>query len=705
MRRTFLLCAVLALLAGAARAADDLLGDISAGDAALEERVRLVAAHSLIRDPAALHEDVAALEAEDARRRDAERPPTGLTDDARYLAAALAPDRDSRRRALEGVLDAHPDPVVQRVAEHRLEHEDAAWAERLLADDRHNRRAALVNDAVRPLGVLSGAAVLAAVNPFILAGGAVDSVVTTAVNLWNYNRLSTPEREALARYQSVLERSPRTSDAPDIVRAVRELGEKRARAQCDDAIRLAEKALEHDDLDHAAYYLREAEHLNGCADEAEEPAEELKEALAERAKREDAGRWSVDEPPRPESDAEARDYEALLVATALGDPGRMADAATRFREAHEDSAFTDSAGYALAAAHDLAGRHDEARETLDDLDDDSSAGRAAAALLASPDFNRLDAIRSAERRHARDTVRYVLMGGGPDGRTALYGAVQLGAAGVKAAESLGIFNVIGVATRAWQVWRKDPISNQEIIDRGETFLAREPGSPEASDVHERLADAYERAGDHGRALMHYRASSDPSPKRIAKLQEKVAEELLAQARRTNDDPVLLEGIVRHFGETEAADTAREKLKTRRETVELSLTREVLDAHPELLGPDALDLEPRLLDGQRLNGELADAGVTLMPGALRLTLQNETEDGERTETRPLAPEAMARARAASEEALYVSRLTASNADPEMGRWERYIPIFLQGSLDKDGGVYVYPGVKMRRYRSDDSRLYE
>ena len=107
----------------------------------------------------------------------------------------------------------------------------------------------------------------------------------------------------------------------------------------------------------------------------------------------------------------------------------------------------------------------------------------------------------------------------------------------------------------------------------------------------------------------------------------------------------------------------------------------------------------------MNGELADAGVTLMPGALRLTLQNETESGERTETRPLTPEAMARARAASQEALYVSHLTASNKDPEMGRWERYIPIFLQGSLDKDGGVYVYPGVKMRRYQSEDSRLYE
>src|SRR5207249_4904564 len=108
--------------------------------------------------------------------------------------------------------------------------DDAEAADRLLADDRHNRRAAVVNDAVRPLGIFSGAAVLAALNPFLLAGSAIDSVVTTAVNLWQYNRLSTPEREALARYGTLLEREPHTRDAPEISRAIRRLGAKRAAA-------------------------------------------------------------------------------------------------------------------------------------------------------------------------------------------------------------------------------------------------------------------------------------------------------------------------------------------------------------------------------------------------------------------------------------------------------------------------------------------
>src|SRR5207244_12688796 len=57
-------------------------------------------------------------------------------------------------------------------------------------------------------------------------------------------------------------------------------------------------------------------------------------------------------------------------------------------------------------------------------------------------------------------------------------------------------------------------------------------SPQAADVHARLADAYERAGNYGRALMHYRATPNPSPKRIAALEDKLADRMLEDAGRT-----------------------------------------------------------------------------------------------------------------------------------------------------------------------------
>ena len=696
--------AFLALPRGAR--ADDILADAVEADAAIEDRVRLVLVHRLSADADALAADVADLEARDGQRRDDGLPRTGLTDDVRYLAAGLASARDARREALHDLLKARPDPMIRRLAEHRLDADDAETADRLLKDDRHNRRAAVLNDAVRPLGIFSGGVFLAALNPFLLAGSAADSLITTAVNLWHYDRLSSPEREALTRYRDLLEREPVTRDAPEIAHAIRRLGSKRAATLCDDTLGLAKKALDDDDLDHAALFARSADRIDGCSGDAAPTIEKVTVARARRAAREEAGRWPVDDALRAGSPDERRDYDALLVATAAGEPGPIIEAASRFRERHDDSPFAPSARYAIAVARDLAGHRDESRESLVELarDGDSSAGRHAAALLASADYSRLDAIAEAERRHSRDTARYVLLGGRMDGRTALYTATQFGAEGIRAAQSFGIFNVIGVLTRGWQAWRRDPVSNQAIIDRGEEFLAREPHSRDVPGVHARLADAYERAGVYDRALMHYQVSPDPKPKRIEKLEGKLADMLLERAERDGGDPIVLAGIVRHFGTTAAADKARKRLRARPADGELVLPRDVLVAYPSLLSPDALDIDPRLLDGDRANGELADGGVALTPGQMRLTLHDTGPSGERIETRSLSPDVSARTRAAAQEALYARILTAERRDPDAGRFERYIPFYLQGSVD-DGGLYVYPGVKMRRYRTEDPKLYE
>src|SRR5207245_4148224 len=111
-------------------------------------------------------------------------------------------------------------------------------------------------------------------------------------------------------------------------------------------------------------------------------------------------------------------------------------------------ASAPSALYAVAVARDRAGPRDAGRAALAELAGDrgSSAGRHAAAVLGSADYSALDAIREAERHHARDTARYVLLGGRVDGRNALHTASQFGAQGAQAAESFGMFNLLGVLT-------------------------------------------------------------------------------------------------------------------------------------------------------------------------------------------------------------------------------------------------------------------
>src|SRR2546430_13599622 len=123
-----------------------------------------------------------------------------------------------------------------------------------------------------------------------------------------------------------------------------------------------------------------------------------------------------------------------------------------------------------------------------------------------------------------------------DARNALYPASQFGAQGAQAAESFGIFNVIGLLTRAWQAWRHDPVSNQAIIDRREAFLARAPHAPDAPAAYARLPDAYARAGNYQRALLHYRATPDPDPKRIERLAGEAADDLLLEPQRGSGNP-------------------------------------------------------------------------------------------------------------------------------------------------------------------------
>jgi len=695
-----LLCGV--LLATPARA-DDLLAEAAHTEASTEALVHGVLAAALAGDRGATVDALAAVERLDEAREDAGLRRSGLRDDLRCLAAALEPSPTARREALEAVLDDDPDPEAERQARHRLEGEDGTRAARLLADDAHNRRANLVNDALRPFGVFTGAALLAAVNPILLAGSAVDSVATTAANLWSWNALSAPEREALVRYRAHLLREPQASDLPAAARALRRLGEKRARALCKGAIEAGDAAVDDGDLDRAAFWLRHAQTLEGCADEARKPLEQLARATAAVGAAEEAGRWPVTEPRGAADDGEAHAHAELARALAGGDADAILTAAQGLLGGHPDSDLAPGARLAVAVARERAGHPEDARRALEDAaDDDGSPGRLAAAMLDDPRYAPLDGLAAAERAHTADVVRYVVLGGA-SGRTAIYGAAQLGAQGAQAAQSLGIFNVIGMATRGWRAWRNDPASNETIIERGEALLAREPDAAEAPQVHERLATAYARAGNYERAIMHVRAMPAPDGDRLAALEAKLAAKLVEDVQGSPAERLLLAAIARHFPATDAAGEAEERLAALPAGGEIRLDRAMLAAHPGLLGPGALDLEPPLLDGDRHNGELAERGLALLPGALRLALVDTGESGEREETRPLSAEQAARALAAVEDAFYARLLTREDREPETGRYERWIPVFLSGSVGEDG-VSVTPGIKLRRYRSEDPTLY-
>jgi len=700
MGRVLLLC--IALVARPALA-DDLLGEAARAEAANEALVHRALVAALLRDRAALADAMATVATIDEARAGAGLCKSGIRDNLARLAAALEPSPIARREALRAAMRDGLDAEAARHARHALASEDGARAALLLANDAHNRRATLINDAIRPFGVFTGGALLAAVNPILLAGSAVDSLATTATNLWRWNTLTTPQREALARYRTHLQREPRAPDAPEASRTLRRLSARRNRALCREALAAGDTAREQGNLPQAAFWYAEAQATEGCADNAAERSRRLATARAAHLDTEEAARWPARIPRYPADPLENAAYASVARAAASGMPDEMLAASRSFLAAYPESTLAAGTRLVMAAALHRRQEDPAARRVLAEAsNDDGTPGRLATAMLDELGRPPLAEVAAAERAHTMEVARYVLLGS-TDSRSALYGAVQVGAQGAQALQSLGIVNLVGIVTRTWKAWRNDPASNAEIIERGEAQLARDSTSAHAAELHERLARAYERAGNYERALMHVRALPAPDGAWLVRLEERLAAQLLEHARSSPAERLLLDQIERHFPGTDAAAEAQRRLAILPAPDEVPVDRATLEASPALTGPQTLDLEPALLDGDRQNGELAERGLVVGPDGLRLTLLGEKGQPEREATRPLDLEQRRRFLAALAETLYARRLTRPDA-PEHGRFERWLPLYIRGSIG-ESGVTVTPALKLRRYESEDRALYQ
>src|SRR4030095_140120 len=192
-------------------------------------------------------------------------------DEARLLQIANLRTAAARRSQVDDLI-SHSSGDLQRLARGLAASDETARTSRLLADDQHDRRATLVNDAIRPFGL--GSNLLAVVNPVLLAGSALDAVIATTRNVLHYDRLSTRERDALASYRASVARNAGSERSPELARTTQHLSAKRRAALCKDELREAKKALEEHALARAATRLRAASALDGC------DTDELDERLA-----------------------------------------------------------------------------------------------------------------------------------------------------------------------------------------------------------------------------------------------------------------------------------------------------------------------------------------------------------------------------------------------------------------------------------------
>jgi hypothetical protein len=635
----------------------------------------------------------------DRDRRKHGEAPTGLADQILDLDNSLIPSRREYLAALAAALDEDPDPALRRRIEWRIATDRANKADRLLSDARHNRVAALINDAARPLGQLASLA-LSAINPAFLASAAIDSLASTAVNVWRWQRPRAEERQALSHYRQHFRRDGQPAELRPTVHRLRR---KIAAADCSRKIQAASAAAPSDPV-LAGVHLRAARAIRGCESLADEAQAQLKRDERERTAAGDKSLWPRD--PLP-SIAAPLEYRTLLVGLLQADPGKIRTAARRLREHRPESDLLDEALYAETVAADLEGNHEAALDGLRGLARDTSTnmGQRAEALLHDPAANPMRALRDALSQHQRARARYVLFGGRPSPRTALHGAARTSAGGLRTLQTFGIFNVIGLLGRAVTNWRRDPIANAPIIAAGEELLARRPDSPHVPAVHEILAAAYERERAYAAALFHYRLTASPDDRRVSALTEKAANRLLeiAEAARTPAQArTLLLTVERRYPGTRAAGrahTARAKLVDNDVTLP-AVSPDELRANPALARQ--LGLPAAWLDGRTANGEVGGDGVQIL-GPDRATVGIATPEGEREESITLSLGRRAALDAAISEAAYLEVVRRADAADRQGSIERFIPFFVQGSIGEHG-ISVFPGIKPRAYAGEERALY-
>lgn len=681
MRRALAALAVVALAAPAV--ATTLLGDVAARQERAERVVRDVVAATLTGRPAA-----AAGRLDDLSARDARSLAPALR-----VVAATRPAMPGRLDHMDDALDEWDDPRADRLRAHFESEDPAMLAADLLGDERHDRWAAAVNDTLRPFGL--GTNLLAVVNPVLLAGSAVDSLLSAAAHVRHRGRTSLREHEALVAYGAAAGAAPDGRLPRADARAARKLDARARRNACR---RLAERA--KDDwtagrIDAAAYLVRSPA-AAGCDDELDDLPDDVAETVRRRDAEREAARWPAKEPRLPRSEAEWGIYAAVAAAVVRADGPAMTLAAKRLAAGWPDGPNVPATRLVIAVAHALDGRADAARRDLEEIADDGGPGAAAArdrlAALSEADAA---AVAAAERRHARGVAQYVLLGTGPSTRGVVHSAAHVGAQGAAGLPALGITNAIGILTRGFLAWRRDPAPNDTVIAEGESYLARHPAGREATDVRRRLVRAYERSRRWDRALLHYQALPDPDPEKIRDLEDEIADDMLERAAADPEDASLLRAVATLYPASDAAERARAIIAARDTGAGVPIPREVLAEVPWLLGATGLGLPAGLLDGDDENGELDDAGVRITPHAIECSVRGR-DDEPATETIALSEADTPRVFATLEEIARIHRASRpAEGEEERGRWESWVPFFVQGTVS-DAGVAVRPGIKLRPY---------
>jgi tetratricopeptide (TPR) repeat protein len=252
-------------------------------------------------------------------------------------------------------------------------------------------------------------------------------------------------------------------------------------------------------------------------------------------------------------------------------------------------------------------------------------------LEAAQPQDPLAGVKQAEWEHDKQTLTYLLPGGGFVKDNFVVAGTQVATEGIAGAATFGALTLVQTGAKLFRLIAGNPVSQQGVISEAEKYVHDTPPAERSPEVYEVLAKAYEKEGQFDRAITYYQLAG--KEERVPGLQERASEALLQMAEQSPHQAqkeTYLRTLVEQYPHTKAAHKAAPQLRSLNlpENRGLRLSKAFLRENLDLAGPQGLGLKHELFDGDLDNVELADEGITLLPTG-DITLRLQSDQGPRT----------------------------------------------------------------------------
>ncbi|MBI3799707.1 MAG: hypothetical protein HY268_22385 [Deltaproteobacteria bacterium] len=238
----------------------------------------------------------------------------------------------------------------------------------------------------------------------------------------------------------------------------------------------------------------------------------------------------------------------------------------------------------------------------------------------------LAGVKQAEWEHDKQTLQYLLPGGGFVKDNFIVAGTQVATEGLVGAATFGALTMLQTGAKLFRLVAGNPVSQQGVISEGEKYVHDTPPAERAPEVYEVLAKAYEKEGQFPKAITYSQLAG--KAERVPGLQEQAGEALLQMAEQSPHQAqkeTYLRTLVEQYPHTKAANKAAPQLRSLNlpENRGLRLSKEFLKENADLAWVQGLGLKRELFDGDLDNVELAEEGITLLPtGDIALRLQSD-----------------------------------------------------------------------------------